>query len=210
MTDIVPENIRQAVNQLGDLQQRADALKELSRNNKTASNSLVQQVRAVLDRVRQLGIERNQMVEALKSEITTLLQTATQRQVEHLENLQEILASETTYEEIQQIAQQLQDALRGNDAEPPSPPSPPPPEEGIQMQEMRRLGEPRQGELPQRRIGRVSRGGAGMKSRQSKKVHKYYGGYVRSPTKGEVEISHSTRRRRKTKTRSKTRKMSIK
>lgn len=204
MTDIVPENIRQAVNQLGDLQQRADALKELSRNNKTASNSLVQQVRAVLDRVRQLGIERNQMVEALKSEITSLLQTATQRQVEHLQNLQEILESESTYEQIQQIAQQLQDALRGNDAEPPSPPSSPPPEEG------RRLGEPRQGQLPQRRIGRVSRGGASMKSRQSKKVHKYYGGYVRSPTKGEVEISHSTRRRRKTKTRSKTRKMSIK
>lgn len=182
----LPDNIRQAVNQLGELQQSADSLKELSRNNKQASNNLAVQVRAVLDKVRRLGESRNQMALELQREMESLLQTATQRQVEHLQNLREILESAITHEDIQSIANQLQEALG---SEPESPPAPS--EGGIEMQQMRRTG------------GKNKRS---RKIKKSKKINKYYGGYPRTPTKGEVEISHSSRRSHKSKSRSKTRK----
>lgn len=179
----LPDNIRQAVNQLGELQQSADSLKTLSRNNKQASNNLAAQVRAVLDKVRQLGESRNQMARELQQELESLLQTATQRQVEHLQNLREILESAVTHEDIQSIADQLQQALGGESGAPPTAPS----EGGIEMQEM-----------PTRRGGR---------NKRSVKKNKYYGGYPRTPTKGEVEISRSTRRRKsKSKSKSKSRK----
>lgn len=170
----LPENIRQAVDMLGSLQQNADSLKTLARNNKQASNNLATQVQAVLERVRQLGVSRDRMARELQQEMEALLQTATQRQVEHLQNLREILESAVTHQDIQSIANQLQEALGGEQG----PPSPP--EGGVEMQEM------------------SSRGG---KKRKTYKKNKK-GGYPRTHTKGEVEIGRSrkTRTRSKRKT----------
>jgi hypothetical protein len=173
----LPENIRRAVDMLGSLQQNADSLKTLARNNKQASNNLATQVQAVLERVRQLGVSRDRMARELQQEIEALLQTATQRQVEHLQNLRDILESAVTHQDIQSIANQLQEALGGQPEQGP----PPPPEGGVELQEMR----PRVG---------------GKKRNTYKK-----GGYPRSHTKGEFEVGRSrnsiSRRKRKTVTR---------
>jgi uncharacterized protein YeeX (DUF496 family) len=173
----LPDNIRQAVDMLGNLQQDADSLKALARNNKQASNNLATQVQAVLERVRQLGVSRDRMVRELQQEVEALLQTATQRQVEHLQNLREILESAVTHEDIQSIANQLQEALGG---QPDQGSVAPPPEGGIEMQP---LG-PRTG-------GKTSK-------RHTYKKNKK-GGYPRTPTKGEVEVGRSNRRRTKSK-----------
>jgi hypothetical protein len=179
MSSRIPDNIRQAVNQLGELQQTANDMIELSRNNKQASNNLYVQARAALGRIQQLGTLRQRMQGEIQEELTALLQTATSKQVAHLQNIREILDSEVKHGDIEEIARQLQQALEGQ------PPEEPRGEagEGVEMTEMRR---------------------GGRSSRRKSVKHMYKGGYPRTPTKGEVVVGHSSRRRTKRTTKTQT------
>lgn len=178
MSSRIPDNIRQAVNQLGELQQSANDMIELSRNNKQASNNLYVQARAALEKLQQLGTLRQRMQGEIQDELTALLQTATQRQIGHLTNIREILDSEVKHGNIQEIALQLQRALEGQ------PPGEPQGEggEGVEMTEIRRGG----------------------RSKRKSVKHMYKGGYPRTPTKGEVVVGHSSRRRTKRTTKTQT------
>lgn len=171
----VSDNANQLITQLGNLQGSTQELNRIITTNKEASGRLADLVRLAIERLRYLTDRQQTREEGVNEELEALLRSANEQQQQRITTIIDTLNSAPTSDELNQLANDLESELqRGR----------PPPGAEVELQPMGQ-------QIPPAVGGK-------RKTKNSK------GGYPRTPTKGEVVVGYSSRRRTKRTTKTQT------